>query len=153
MEQNGNGRSERLAQLDEFDRLLAEYEGLPQALKTQPAIVRVTPFMPVDPVATWTVQTIKHSELGEFVFIERTRGGATDDKDRYVRIVIPPKVVALITRQRDALITKARSHAARERFANVPRDYSHLSDPKVRARALAARKAKAAKRRARKAAK
>ena len=127
-----------LAQVDEYDRLQHDYSGLPGGSKTTPAIVQVIPLSPLAGVAEWTVQTIRAADVGDLVFLNRM--GAQP-----MRIVLPAKVTAMIARQREALTSKARSRAARGRVHTG--DASHLNDPKVRAKALATRKAKAAKRR------
>jgi hypothetical protein len=131
-----------LTQVDEYDRLQHDYSGLPGSFKTTPTLVQVIPLSPLAGVTDWIVQTIRATDLGgDLVFINRM--GAQP-----IRIVLPAKVTAAIARQHEALTSKARSRAARDR---APGDASHLHDPKVRAKALATRKAKAAKRRARKA--
>jgi hypothetical protein len=61
-------------------------------------------------------------------------------------LVLPPDVTDVIARQRDHLTSRSRSRAAKERAGSM--DVSHLQNPEVRAKALAARKAKAEKRRA-----
>ena len=129
--------------LDEFDRLQSLYEGLPQAIKTAPSTIRVAPFLAVEGTATWIVQTLRHAESGDFVFVERLTAGGP------LRVVLPPSVVAVIARQRDALTFKARSRAARDRARTRPTDASHLADPKVRAKALATRRKRAEARKAR----
>jgi len=130
--------------VDEYDRLQAEYEGLPGMLKTGTSTIRVVPFIATHGVSTWIVQTMRVPDKGgDYVFVDRVGGSGA------LRLVLPPDVTLAIARQRDKLTTKARSRAAKER-ARSNGNASHLNDPAVRAKALAARKAKAARRRARK---
>ena len=91
---------------DPYDRLLGALDGLPDVIQTKPAPVRtVTPL--VGNAETWTVQTVRQLEQGDTIFLERT------GRDGFIRLAIPPKVSAVIARQRDALTTKARRKAAR----------------------------------------
>jgi hypothetical protein len=65
---------------------------------------------------TFIVQTFRHPDLGDTVFIERI------DEDGVVRIVVPPKVASLIISQRDSLTKTNRSRTSkrvmRERMAS-----------------------------------
>jgi hypothetical protein len=135
---------DRVIRLSEHDRLLAEYEGLPDALKTGTSTIRAVPFIPTHPTSLWVVQTLRVKDRGDFAFITRV-----SDPDGALQLVLPPQVTEVLARQRDQLTTRSRSKAAKSRAHLF--DASHLQDPAVRAKALAARKAKAATRRARRA--
>jgi hypothetical protein len=117
---------EKTVTLSEYDRLKADYEGLPGTVKSKHSLVEITPFFPTEPTRTWVVQTYM-TDRGRFVFLLRPDDG--------LKLVLPPKVVAIMDRQRDGLVSKVRSQQARERAAKV--------DPEVRERNLA--KARAAR--------
>jgi hypothetical protein len=91
---------------DQFDRLLGQLHGLPDVTITKPSTVRtVTPL--VGSSALYIVQTFRHAEQGDTIFLECVLKSGT------VRLVLPPKVATLIARQRDALSGKSRSRAAK----------------------------------------
>jgi hypothetical protein len=145
---------------DHYDRLLGALDGLPGVLSTKPSTVQqITPILGTS--QTFIVRTVRQQERtldskkesaapAEFmVFLEhasRERG--------LIRIVLPPRVTDLISRQRDALTTQARKKTAR-RVAQERKDQgieSPLQRPDVRAKAMkglakarAARKKKAQK--------
>jgi hypothetical protein len=107
--------------LDEFDRLLSAYQGLPDVLKTETSTIRTTPYMPVNPdtgerlgTTTWTVQTLRVKDdkgrSGDMVFVEYARA------DDHRRVVLPPQVTMAIARQRARLTEKSMSKAGKERF-------------------------------------
>lgn len=126
---------------DKFDRTLGNLDGLPDVVQTRPATIRVTDIVSTE---TFIVQTVRH--IGDIVFIEHVRDGQT------TRIVLPASVTELIARQRDAVSYLAKRQQGRrlaEAQKDAPPRRNPLLDPKVRAKALAARKLKAAKRRAR----
>jgi hypothetical protein len=132
------------ATIDKFDRTLGNLDGLPDVVQTRPATIRVTDIVSTE---TFIVQTVRH--IGDLVFIEHVRDGVT------VRLVLPPAVTELIARQRDAVAYLAKRKQGQRLAAaqqDAPPRRNPLLDPKVRAKALAARKAKAAKRKARRAA-
>ena len=52
---------------------------------------------------TFVVQTFRHEELGDYIFIERM------DEEGVVRIALPPKVAAAIASQKDSLTARRRS--------------------------------------------
>lgn len=58
---------------------------------------------------TWIVQTFRHRERGDYVFVEYV------GPEGSIRLALPPQVADTIARQRDALATKDRKLAARER--------------------------------------
>jgi hypothetical protein len=92
------------------------------------------------------VQTVKWAE-GNSVFITQVNAQGS------ARYVLPPKVMAAIARQQEQVTSIVRrrhgKRLAEDRKASGVDLGAALRDPKVRARALKARKAKAAARRAR----
>lgn len=99
--------------ISKFDRI---YGGLQDvSLSTKPSTVKH-----VQPVTgkseTFIIQTFRHAELGDFVFIEHI------DEGGVVRIALPPKVGNLIVSQKDSLSKTNRSRTSRrvmeERMAN-----------------------------------
>jgi hypothetical protein len=127
--------------VDNFDRQLGQFDGLPDAVQTRPATVRATSLVQSE---TFIIQTVRHGS-GDIVFIEHVAGGTA------TRLVLPPNVTEVIARQRDAVayLTKRKQGQRLAASSTHTQRRNPLLDPKVRAKALAARKAKAAKRRAR----
>lgn len=91
--------------LDPFDRTLGGLDGLPGVLQTgQTTVQSVTPI--VGKAETFIVQTVRQPDTGDTIFLQCIGG------ERSFRLVIPPKVAAVIARQRDALTGRARRKAA-----------------------------------------
>lgn len=91
-----------------YDRQLANLNDVPDVTKVKPYTVRVVPPLGIGGALLFVVQTLKHRERGDYVFLEIVEGaGAT-------RVVLTPEVTAAIARQRDALSKRARSKAARQ---------------------------------------
>lgn len=129
------------AGMDLYDYQMGQQDGLTGSLKTKPSVIRTMVGI-IGRVQTFTIQTLRNPEFGDFVFIEFTSA------DGFHRIVLPPAVADAIARQRDGLTTTGRSRrgkdaAAARKASGAP---NPLTDPKVRAKALAARKAKTRKR-------
>lgn len=65
---------------------------------------------------TFVVQTLRHEELGDFIFIECM------DENGLTRLALPPKVAAAIASHKDSLSKRNRSRASKrvmeERMAN-----------------------------------
>jgi hypothetical protein len=91
---------------DEYDRQLGALHGLPDVAATKASTLRV-----VQPVlgnsTTYIVATYRQTEEGDTCFVEIvSRSGSQ-------RIVLPPKVTALIARQRDQLAKKVRTRVGK----------------------------------------
>lgn len=56
---------------------------------------------------TFIVQTIRHSENGDYIFVECV------DESGTIRLALPPKVANIIAAQRDALTSRRRSISSR----------------------------------------
>jgi hypothetical protein len=134
---------EKILPTDTFDRALSRLLGLPNGAHTQPAVVQAVDFY--GNVTSFMVQTVKWDE-GQTVFVTQVNAeGST-------RFILPPKVLATIQRQADAVSTMVRRRHGRrlaeERAANGTQP---VFTKEMRAKGLATRKAKAAKRAKRKA--
>lgn len=94
--------------VDKFDRLMGELVGLPDVTRTKPStVVTVEPL--IGATQTFIIQTIRQKDIGDRIFIQYV------DDNGAVRLAIPPAAADAIARQRDALTTKSRKRAARER--------------------------------------
>jgi hypothetical protein len=141
-----------IATRDAFERAMAEAEMVNGTDKSGPTTRVVTD--PYGRTSTFIVQTIRWRDPAEpgarsrdTVFVQQI------DSEGGTRYVLPPAVADAIATQREALTARARTRAGRAAMEarqadGTPRP-NPLADPKVRAKALDARKAKAAKRRAR----
>lgn len=87
--------------LDTFDRVIGTLHGLPDILASRDTTI--TEALPiVGRVQTYVVRTYRSRE-GRFTVCLQTV-----DAEGRARIVIPPKVVAAMYRQREQLVTRAR---------------------------------------------
>jgi hypothetical protein len=125
---------------DPFDQMLSQLTGLPNGASTQPTVIQAQDFY--GNTTSYMVQTVKWDE-GETTFVTQVNASGS------ARYILPPKVLATMWRQREALITQVRrrhgKRIAAERIASgLP--MPGLT-PEARAKGLAtrARKAKARK--------
>lgn len=84
-----------------FDRQLASLNENPGVIKTRAWSDQVVPPLGVGGAQMFHVQTYRDPERGDFVVLQVAG-------ERTTRLVLPPKVVEAIARQRDALQTKVR---------------------------------------------
>lgn len=93
--------------VDKFDRAFGSLIDLPDATKTLPTTVTMSvPF--IGEAQQFTVQTVRHADTGgDWVFLTYV------DASGFVRLVIPPKAVNAIIRQRDSLTTQVRRRVGR----------------------------------------
>jgi len=98
---------EQSALPDLYDRQLANLQGVPDVIKSSSSVVRVVPTLGIGGSQTFHVQTYKHRERGDFIFLEVVEG------ERAIRLALPPEIAATIARQREALIARARSRRAK----------------------------------------
>ena len=89
-----------------FDRAMGQLHGLPDVVHTSPSNIRMVPDFGIG-TATYVLQTYRQREVGDTIFLE-----VYSDQE-HTRLVIPPKVAAAISRQRDQLTGKARSKASK----------------------------------------
>lgn len=98
--------------IDQFDRALGQFDGLPDVLKTKPTtVVATTPLL--GNAQTYIVQTVRQKDHGDYIFLQYISAEKSE------RFVIPSRVADVIARQRDALTTRARSKAGKERAAEM----------------------------------
>lgn len=105
---------------DEYDRLYAALDGLPDVVQTQSATIHVVPPFGVGGSTMYSVRTVrqrdvhvnkKGDEIGrgrDTVFLIVVGAGAIA-----TRLALPPAVCDAIARQRDALTARTRSKIAR----------------------------------------
>jgi hypothetical protein len=127
---------------DPFEIALDKLIGQPNGAHTSAAVTQAKDFY--GNVTTFIVQTVKWSE-GNSVFVTMVNAVGS------VRFVLPPEVLAVIARQADSVTTQVRRRHGR-RLAEEARADGRLVvgfTPAMRAKALATRKAKAAKKAAR----
>lgn len=91
---------------DKFDRLFGELAGLPDVTQGKPSTV-VTSLPIIGQAQTWVVQTLRQSEVGDYIFVQYI------DSEGGFRFVIPPQAAAAIARQADAISTKNRKRSAK----------------------------------------
>lgn len=100
---------------DPFDRMLAEFTGLPDSAKTPERIVRVMPHFGIGGSETFLLTTIRQRDdkdkAADWLFLECVRKGEA------LRLVLPPEVTSVIAQQRDALTARNRRKGARQAAA------------------------------------
>jgi hypothetical protein len=87
-----------------YDRVRGGLEGV--ALFTKPSTVKNVQIM-TGKTETLVVETARHEELGDTIFIECM------DEVGVTRLALPPRVANAIAAQRDSLTTRRRSRAAK----------------------------------------
>lgn len=120
---------------DQFDKLLSRLMGLPNGAHTQPTVVQAVDFY--GNTTSYMVQTVK-TEEGPTVFVTQVNAAGS------ARFILPPAVLRLMDRQRDTATTIVRRRHGRR----LAEERGNVFTPEMRAKALAARKAKSAKRKA-----
>jgi hypothetical protein len=90
--------------VSQFDRVRGGLEGV--AMFTKPSTVKSVQII-TGKTETFIVETARHSELGDTIFVECM------NEDGLVRLALPPRVANAIARQRDSLTTRARSKAGK----------------------------------------
>ena len=108
---NGSAQPEERNHLgDVYDKKIRSLEHVPDVTKSKATTIR-TVTEPLETLETYIVQTYRHRELGDTVSIEFM------DMHGHYRIALPPSVVNVIIRQRDALSTVSRKRAAKAEAA------------------------------------
>ena len=121
---------------DPFDILLNKLIGLPNGAHVQPAVIQAIDTY--GNVTSFMVQSVR-DDNGPTVFV--TQVNATGS----LRFILPPSVLRLIDRQRDAMSTTIRRRHGK-RLAEARASNGNPFTPEMRAKALATRKRKAAQR-------
>jgi len=96
---------------DQYDRQIGALHGLPDVTRTKASTVRTVPPLGIGGTQVFIIQTYRQKEVGDLIFLEMVSSSGA------VRLVIPPQVANTIARQRDALTSKSRSLAGKERAA------------------------------------
>jgi hypothetical protein len=129
---------------DPFDQAMAALTGLPDGAHTAPHVVQATDFY--GHTTQFILQTFRWAE-GDTVSVTQVNAAG------HARYILPPKVVAAIQRQRDAVATAVkRRHGRRLAEQRKASGHAPTFTAEARAKALASRKRNAAARRRRKAA-
>ncbi len=97
---------------DNYDRLLAQLDGLPDVARTKQIIVRVLPPFGIGGSETFILQTVRQrggekEKSKDTIFLEHVTHG------RAYRLVMPADVADAIARQRDQLTAINRRKGAR----------------------------------------
>ena len=103
--------------VDAFDRIRAGMDGRPDVTRTRISTVRNVDAL-VGNVSTFLIESVREKEEGDTIFLE------VASKDGNVRIVLPPRVANVIARQRESLVSKVRSKAAKVQAAQGKADGS-----------------------------
>jgi|SRR5215831_13111415 len=103
----GGRHIQAVAMPDNYSRLMANLDGLPDVEQTRPATIRHIPPLGVGGVETFTVQTFRQREVGDTIFLEHASASGT------IRLAIPTKVAAAIARQHDQLSKTTRRKVAK----------------------------------------
>jgi hypothetical protein len=142
MDEDRSATHFKAADPDAFDRAYGQAQGFP---KTKPSTVVVANVMGIGGVRSYQVETFRIPDVGDTTFIVIT------GPEGLQRVHLPPLVTAVVARQRASLADQARRRHG-QRLAETRRasGFTPTFTPAMRAKALATRKAKAAKRRARK---
>src|SRR3990167_6581249 len=123
---------------DAFDKVLSRLTGLPDGAHTQPAVVQAMDFY--GNVTSFMVQTVKWDE-GNTVFVTQVNAEGS------ARFVLPPKVMATVIRQQEAVsLMIRRRHGRRLAESAKAAGRQPVFTAEMRAKGLETRRAKAAKR-------
>ncbi len=98
--------------LSYFDRAVGALHGLPDVVSTKPTTQRVVPPFGFG-THLYAVQTFRQREEGDTIFLEHVSETGT------TRLVIPPAIADVIARQREQLVSKMRSRAAKRVAADL----------------------------------
>jgi hypothetical protein len=122
---------------DQFDRLLSSQLGHPNGGHVPAAVVQDVDFY--GKTTQFIVQTVRAAG-GVTVFISQLNSAGA------LRYILPPKVLALIDRQRDSVTTQIRRRHGKRIAEERGLLGAPVFTPEQRAKALATRKRNAAKR-------
>lgn len=119
---------------DHFDQMLSRLIGLPNGGHTQPSVVQAIDFY--GNTTSYMIQTVRTDD-GPTVFVTQVSASGSQ------RYILPAAVIRTIDRQRDSVTTQIRRRHGR-RLAEE-RGPALGFTPEMRAKGLATRRAKAAK--------
>lgn len=139
MKEDNEASRSTLLPTDQFDRLLSESLGHPNGGHAPAAVVQAVDFY--GNTTQFIVQTVRDAK-GVTVFVSQLNSQGA------LRYILPPKVLALIDRQRDTVTTQIRRrHGKRIAEERAAAGVVPTFTPEMRAKALATRKRNAARRR------
>ena len=92
------------SQIDKYDRVYGAL--IDVCIHTKPSTIKTVQTL-TGRSDTFIVQTLRHDENGDYIFIECLSDGVP------VRLALPPKVANLIAAQRDSLTKRRRSIASK----------------------------------------
>lgn len=118
---------------DVYDRVIGSIDGIPGSRKSKPSTVTSVEPMLGD-AQTYVVQTYS-TEEGNFGFVQMI------DRQGGQRFVLPPKAMAAIYRQRDALVKAGRVRRAKDRWENLSPEEREANVARLRAHRPTRRKA------------
>lgn len=90
--------------IQKYDRIRGGMQGV--ALFTKPSTIRSIQTI-TGKAETFVVETARHEELGDYVFVECV------DEAGVIRLCLPPRVANAIASQRDSLTSRRRSIASK----------------------------------------
>ena len=97
---------------NQFDRMLGEFDGLPNSLKTDERVIRALPHFGIGGSTTYLLSTIRRPDekdrMQDWIFMQVVRAG-----EPVIQLVLPPAVTNAIASQRDALTSRSRRSGAR----------------------------------------
>ena len=102
--------------VNKYDRLYAGLQDV--SLWTRPSTIKMVQAL-TGKSETFHLQTARHADLGDYIFIEYTDEAGT------VRLALPPKAANAIASQRDSLTARRRSITAK-RLAQERKDRGEL---------------------------
>jgi hypothetical protein len=101
------------SQIDNYDRTYGSLMDV--SFRTKPSTIEY-PEPVTGRVETYVIQTCRHAENGDYIFVKRMDGNGV------VRLALPPDVARVIASQRDSLTKRRRSAVSkrvmRERMAS-----------------------------------
>lgn len=94
---------------DRFNDSLRRVSADPGIFRSRTTVSDTPPLLP-DARETYVIESVK-VDGGTYIFLE-----VIDAQGQAHRLVLPPKAVAAIYRQRDSLVTKSRKRGARKAY-------------------------------------
>jgi hypothetical protein len=94
--------------ISKYDRVYGDLHDV--SLSTKPSTIKAVQSL-TGKSETFVVQTFRHEELGDYIFIECM------DESGLTRLALPPKVAAAIANQRDSLTKRRRSISSKATMA------------------------------------
>jgi hypothetical protein len=131
----------KLIPTDPFDQALSRLIDLPNGGHTNATAVQAVDFY--GNVTAFMIQTVR-TELGDTIFVTQVNAAGS------ARYIIPPEVLRVVDRQREAVLAQVRRRHGKRLVESGVLKAGGGFTPEARAKGLATRKAKAAKRKARK---